>query len=504
VADEKAPEKPHEILIIKRSRNHEDGSHGGAWKIAFADFMTAMMALFLVLWLISATNEKTKASLARYFNPVKLVDMTVQKRGLNDPEEHSTEDASDNAPPPQTKAGSTPSKTEGKGAPPGKSAKPQNTGNSAAAYPPTHSEANLFRDPYAVLAEIVATGPAPKNVEPTQVEHPNVGAAASFQDPFQAGAPEMPERIAAQPTTPATSDQIATEPMAPPPPAPPPSPPPATEAMIDPATVPAKSAPGSAVTPPSGESAPAATTGPAAPPPAAATAAATDKDTDKNKAAAPKPSPVQQDAQKPAENAVEKPAEQAAADQAPPAAAASTANKQALPDAAKANAPAAAATEAKQPPGADAEVVRLQTAINDAMGKTAVAPTIQVKPTPEGVVISLTDGFNYAMFAIGSAEPQPRTVLIMEKVAQILKKEEGAITITGHTDGRRYKSRNFDNWRLSEARAQMALYMLVRGGLDEKRVIKIEGAADHALKVPNDPMAAENRRIEILLKKSQP
>ena len=81
-----AEDKPHELLIIRRVRDHGDGGHGGAWKIAFADFMTAMMALFLVLWLISATNEKTKASLARYFNPVKLVDMTVQKRGLHDPE----------------------------------------------------------------------------------------------------------------------------------------------------------------------------------------------------------------------------------------------------------------------------------------------------------------------------------------------------------------------------------------------------------------------------------
>ena len=72
------------------------------------------------------------------------------------------------------------------------------------------------------------------------------------------------------------------------------------------------------------------------------------------------------------------------------------------------------------------------------------------------------------MFAIGSAEPAPRTVQIMAKVAQFLEKEKGDIVISGHTDGRRYKSRNYDNWRLSEARAQMALYMLVRGGLEEK------------------------------------
>ena len=51
-------EKHQEIIIIKRGGEGEHGHHGGAWKIAFADFMTAMMALFLVLWLINAANER--------------------------------------------------------------------------------------------------------------------------------------------------------------------------------------------------------------------------------------------------------------------------------------------------------------------------------------------------------------------------------------------------------------------------------------------------------------
>ncbi|MBI1353892.1 MAG: OmpA family protein [Acidobacteria bacterium] len=57
------PEKPPQI--IRRVRFVERG-HGGAWKVAFADFVTAMMALFLVLWLSSATQE-TKMAVASYF-----------------------------------------------------------------------------------------------------------------------------------------------------------------------------------------------------------------------------------------------------------------------------------------------------------------------------------------------------------------------------------------------------------------------------------------------------
>lgn len=73
-----------EIIIVKRSSDGEDGHHGGAWKIAFADFMTAMMALFLVLWLVNAANEQTRKAVASYFNPVKLVDRSRGDKGVND------------------------------------------------------------------------------------------------------------------------------------------------------------------------------------------------------------------------------------------------------------------------------------------------------------------------------------------------------------------------------------------------------------------------------------
>ena len=69
----------------------------------------------------------------------------------------------------------------------------------------------------------------------------------------------------------------------------------------------------------------------------------------------------------------------------------------------------------------------------------------------------------------------------------------------GHTDGRPFRSETYDNWRLSSARAQMASYALVRAGIDERRLERIEGYADRMPRNP-DPKAAENRRIEILLR----
>ena len=54
------------IIVIKKKGGH-GGHHGGAWKVAYADFVTAMMALFIVLWLLNS-SVKVKKAVAGYFN----------------------------------------------------------------------------------------------------------------------------------------------------------------------------------------------------------------------------------------------------------------------------------------------------------------------------------------------------------------------------------------------------------------------------------------------------
>jgi chemotaxis protein MotB len=57
-------------VIIKRKKVvGGDGHHGGAWKVAYADFVTAMMAFFLLMWLLNATTEKQRKGIAEYFSP---------------------------------------------------------------------------------------------------------------------------------------------------------------------------------------------------------------------------------------------------------------------------------------------------------------------------------------------------------------------------------------------------------------------------------------------------
>ena len=62
-------EAGHNTIIIKKIKKAEHGHHGGAWKVAYADFVTAMMAFFLLLWLLSVTTDDQKRGLADYFAP---------------------------------------------------------------------------------------------------------------------------------------------------------------------------------------------------------------------------------------------------------------------------------------------------------------------------------------------------------------------------------------------------------------------------------------------------
>ena len=70
------------IIIIRKKAAHHAPHHGGAWKVAYADFVTAMMALFIVLWLM-ASSDQVKNSIAAYFLDPKGLKHEVGSGGLN-------------------------------------------------------------------------------------------------------------------------------------------------------------------------------------------------------------------------------------------------------------------------------------------------------------------------------------------------------------------------------------------------------------------------------------
>jgi len=66
MADEKSP------IIVKRIKKGGHGAHGGAWKVAYADFVTAMMAFFLLLWLLNSVTEEQLEGISNYFAPTAV------------------------------------------------------------------------------------------------------------------------------------------------------------------------------------------------------------------------------------------------------------------------------------------------------------------------------------------------------------------------------------------------------------------------------------------------
>lgn len=103
-----ADKKNSQPIIIKREEVVEGGHHGGAWKVAYADFMTAMMAFFLLMWLLNITTDEQKRGIALFFNP--MADRTgkatsnqalLETSPLSAPSSLRTVHNSDHEPPPK-------------------------------------------------------------------------------------------------------------------------------------------------------------------------------------------------------------------------------------------------------------------------------------------------------------------------------------------------------------------------------------------------------------------
>ncbi|MFO1255778.1 MAG: flagellar motor protein MotB [Sphingomonadaceae bacterium] len=80
--DPRGKNEPPPPIIVKKVTVVAGGHHGGAWKVAYADFVTAMMAFFLLLWLLGATTEKQRKGIADYFTPT-LVKLKQESAGSN-------------------------------------------------------------------------------------------------------------------------------------------------------------------------------------------------------------------------------------------------------------------------------------------------------------------------------------------------------------------------------------------------------------------------------------
>ncbi|HUN41117.1 MAG TPA: flagellar motor protein MotB [Acetobacteraceae bacterium] len=365
-------------IIIKKEEVVEAAGHGGAWKVAYADFVTAMMAFFLLMWLLNATTEDQRRGLADYFSPNSVLS-------------HAS----------------------------------SGTGNPFGGHT-AFDKGALVSDRGAVQA-LVGTRPTP--IDPSDADaHPDAPEHAGSDDDQGPGANQQ------------------NPPLAPPPPGPsttmgPPHPPPAAPAD---ASGPA----GVSVTAPAG--APPSLTAPAAAPFAAT---------------APLPS---------------------------------------NPGLARGpRQPTDAEIKAAQERQEKAEFDRAAQQIRQAVGSdpklAELARQLVIDMTPEGLRIQILDADQRPMFPFGSAEPNERAKLLLQKVTPVLIRLPQEISIAGHTDAAPFPGPDRTNWELSAERANATRRLLVEGGLADGRIRSVTGNADRDLLVPKDPLAAANRRIAIIV-----
>ncbi len=322
--------------IIRREEHAAEGHHGGAWKVAYADFVTAMMAFFLLMWLLNATTEDQRKGLADYFSPNNL--MSHASSGTGQPfGGHTAFD---------------------------------------------HGALVSDRGSVQVLpgSRPVPAEPADDPDASAEAERNGAAGGAGSTDQVRRTDPSQPNLVPAQ-TLASAQERAAPQ--------------------------------------PSGQSAP-----PAAP------------------------------------------------------------AAEVGPQAAEQRRFEHAAEEIRQAVAHDPKLAE-------------VAGQIAVDVTPEGLRIQLLDRERQAMFATGSPAPNEEARLLIAKIAPVLLRLPGQVSIEGHTDAAPYPGPDRTNWELSAERANAARRMLAEAGLPDRRVRDVTGHADHDLLLPAQPLAPANRRIAI-------
>jgi chemotaxis protein MotB len=336
-------------IIVKKYEIVEGGHHGGAWKVAYADFVTAMMAFFLLMWLLNATTEDQRKGLADYFSPNNL--LSHASSGTGDPFGGHT----------------------------------------------AFDQGALVSDRGAVE---ISAGKRPV------VEKTEDGDDPVYTDIHHAR----------------TGDGVGVGP------------------------------------------------------------ASDDQDADGEK-------PLGQKAMRPA------PGPGGGADVV----------REGQPDTRPVTAADVAAEKAREEKAAFEQAAQqIRDAVRSDPALADLVKQIAIDMTPEGLRIQLLDEVKMPMFPSGSATPNERARLLIQKIVPVLMKLSQPISIAGHTDAAPFPGPDRTNWELSAERANATRRLLTDSGFPEPRVKSVIGDADRDPLLPADPLAAANRRIAILVLREAP
>lgn len=127
---------------------------------------------------------------------------------------------------------------------------------------------------------------------------------------------------------------------------------------------------------------------------------------------------------------------------------------------------------------------------------------VSIKMTDEGLLIDIIDKEKQAFFELSSATVKPTMHKVLAFIVKEIKNTPNKLVISGHTDARPFHNESYySNWDLSTTRALNTRRVLEELGIPSERIERVVGYADRQLRVPEDPLSSENRRISILIKK---
>lgn len=456
------------IIIKKRGKKKPHESHGGSWKIAYADFVTAMMAFFLLMWLLSVTNEDQKKGIADYFAP-NIIDMQAKNGSagllggvnLSNPNNSSGKSTQERAESTEIEVDVVNSK---------------------------HQEE--FQDKKDVSLDVLNAAKKDK-VDPTNSEKVKMNDSVQFVEnaavevnKAQASEAEQAKitQVKGEPAKSeiANTDSAKVEPAK------------AEQPKVEPAKI------DSAKTEPVGV------------------------ETKKINETIVKIVKTDLHEIKIAKaQAAEKVAEAKALNQAAAAikeSNAATTYERSITNALsdkkmeqqKAIDKATAESKEKQEAikrlqmAENERLKELSGAIKDLVQKNpelkGLAPHLILENRPEGLRIQLIDKDKRSMFASGSSSMTPLTKQLLKTVANLIEKMPNALVISGHTDAHPFVgARKYSNWELSADRANATRRTLEEFNIDAKRFESVMGKEATDPFVREDPFAESNRRISITL-----
>ncbi len=424
---------PRGGVIIKKYEIVEGGHHGGAWKVAYADFVTAMMAFFLLMWLLNATTEDQRKGLADYFSPNNL--MSHASSGTGEPfGGHTAFDE-------------------------GALASDRGSVQAVVGKAPVPDQTEDGKDPVttsyhrARVGEGVGVGPVTDDQDADD-EHSDapVGQPGTRRPPGPGGRTDGSSQGQARLNRDAVTAEDGTEA--------------------------AQAASGQAGQAASGQAGQAGMT----------------------QAGASQTRPGQN-------NFVQNGAGLNGAGQngAGQDGAAQNGEARSAASQARAEQAQAAAQQARAERAAfQAAAEQIKDAVRSDPALADLAKQLAIDMTPEGLRIQIMDEIKLPMFPSGSATPNERARLLMQKVVPVLMRLSQPISIAGHTDAAPYPGRDRTNWELSAERANATRRLLTDGGLPDTRIQSVTGHADRDPLLPADPLAAANRRIAILVLRESP